>query len=420
MANTFQLVGQLVLIVGSDPDDGVDIVIGSASVPYSIANLAIALSSPNQTVNPNTFVGIQPGAMVPAASTIKYVVNTATLVLTAQGVAAGVYNGVNDLPAGFTPLTVQLNYSGGIQNVDLGFISFFDGTDAGANANCIFTVFFDLMTTMRVLSAGNNSYFTPPASFVDGRYPGASAIDLFNNGYGFEFVDNDFPDENLLSLDYLNITGTYEIVQQQTTIPPITVQNTLPVQAGDPITINDTSGTLEGVSSIILTPATGSPITVPFDSYYIITQIPNQLVFYLPIGFGTYTGPLTITLVGNGIEFSGSVTAGTVTVSFADGSGIYVLQDNQPYDDLYLRTQITTIQELFLQLDEDLSNSFAIKSEENSDFYSQLTYPRAVLAQSEEDELDSFSLIGALSNATLTNTVPIPSPFIKTSFLPPA
>ena len=54
--------------------------------------------------------------------------------------------------------------------------------------------------------------------------------------------------------------------------------------------------------------------------------------------FGNHTGPVDVFVVGNGVQFSGTVLAGNLTVTFVDASGIYVLTNLKPTDTLYDRT----------------------------------------------------------------------------------
>jgi hypothetical protein len=120
-----------------------------------------------------------------------------------------------------------------------------------------------------------------------------------------------------------------------------------------------------------------------------------------------------------GTEFSGSVSAGTINILFADASGIYLLVKGQTNDILYFREKYTTINQLlFLSFAEDESDYIVKSQEVDNTFFSMIDYPTAVLAETEDYDYDDFSIIGVPTTAILLYNVEIPSPFIKTGFLP--
>jgi hypothetical protein len=204
-----------------------------------------------------------------------------------------------------------------------------------------------------------------------------------------------------------------------------TLENPLvPIRVGDKVKfITDISesaaqggtatGILNGVTQIQLSyvdPVTGLPELIIINtgvddnesSNYIIAQQSNELWFYLPIGFGTFSGTVTVTFIGDGIQFSGSVVAGTLQVLFEDASGIYSLKVSQTNDILYFRAGYITDTSLLMLPTED-----------------EIYYPYKILAQSYVDEeFSDFSIISILRIPIALINVEIPSPFIRTAFLP--
>ena len=217
-----------------------------------------------------------------------------------------------------------------------------------------------------------------------------------------------------------------------------TLENSdVPVKVGDKIKIStpvapegfaQQPGVLNGVQQIQLSyvdPVTGETQTIiiendeEIDSYYIFLEQEDLIWFYLPLGFRRFHGTITITLVGDGVQFSGSVEVGTLEVLFEDASGIYVLDPDSTSDTLYFRdgfiTDISILMLFNLLNDED-------KIYED-DFFSILSYPSKILSQTymenESDNIDDdFTITSELRIPTLTNSVEIPSPFVRTAFLP--
>lgn len=153
---------------------------------------------------------------------------------------------------------------------------------------------------------------------------------------------------------------------------------------------------------------------------FVIMQTAEQFWFYLPFGFRSYQGPVTITFVGDGTQFSGSVLAGTLQILFEDASGIYVLDKNQTNDLLYFRDGFTTdLRQLFLP---SLLNDNELLGD---DFFSAMSFPTRILTENNLDESpvddssdDNFLFTAVLRIPVTTLAVEIPSPFIKTAFLP--
>ncbi len=154
---------------------------------------------------------------------------------------------------------------------------------------------------------------------------------------------------------------------------------------------------------------------IDFDSYYIIFETPDYLWFTLPPRFGRFRGPITITLIGDGVQFDGSVEVGTLEVLFEDASGIYRLTTGQTNDELYFRDGFTTDIRLIM-----LSN-FLDDVIYWDDFFSLLSYPKKILANNDYDdgdlEADEFFIRAILRPVVDVISVEIPSPFIRTAFL---
>lgn len=240
------------------------------------------------------------------------------------------------------------------------------------------------------------------------------------------------------NFDQFYVTGTYKIQSSSSNIPQPVIQNsTTSITPGDKIEITSATGGLDGVTKVDITftdPVKG-PRKITIDKtnpqdpqlivdgviYYwldfIISFDPTLFLFYLPFGFGTYSGPITITLTIEGTEFSGSIRAGVLQILFSDASGIYQLVRGQTNDILYFRVRsLTNFKFLFLSFEENISD-FAVKAEETDDFFASMDYPTAILAQTEDYDYDDFTIIGTPGEFVL-KSVEIPSPYVHTAFLP--
>lgn len=153
----------------------------------------------------------------------------------------------------------------------------------------------------------------------------------------------------------------------------------------------------------------GSTIIVP--NYDIIIQNNTTFWFYVPIGFEFFSGFAEIFFVEDGTQFSGSVLAGILQILFEDATGIYKLVSGQTDDILYFRAGYTTdIKLLMLPTDDEIIED---------DFIELLSYPTKILLQDEDNsEPEDFSIISTLRTLVITLDTEIPSPFIKTAFLP--
>lgn len=336
----------------------------------------------------------------------------------------------NDLPVGFNITSLNLS-------VDL--FDIHNGIAEGGN-NCFskFKILYDGAVRYDNINAVTNHNFLQAVSLA-----GVTILTLFGGHWIFEtsFSANNSALTGCGALSYSSafakiarfiLTGTYNIIQSQFSFA---LQNpTIPVTVGDPIKIDSPNGGLQDVTQVQLSylDPTGVQKTLILDfttgniidqngstisgSNFTIAQQPDKLYFYLPSVLGTFSGSLLVTLIGAGTQFSGSVLVGILSVLFEDASGIYRLVDNQTDDILYFRVGFTTdIKQIMLpdmREDEDIYKD---------DFFNLLPYPTKILAQDdidEDSEQGDFSIISALRPITLIRTVEVPSPFIKTAFLP--
>lgn len=328
----------------------------------------------------------------------------------------------NSLPSGFTIKSglLTLTVQGGIIN----------------GANGILTCSYGLLTPFIQSLDGNpfgfNNYQIAPTGNLN-------ALDFISNRIGLSaIIDTTYtgaptPIATGLVVFGFAISGIYAIQSSQFSIAnsdvPIHVGDKIKVSTTPPIVIdhndpNPPPGMLQGVQEIHFdyTDSNGVSQTVIIDqnsfSTYVIVQDSNNLWFYLPPGFGTFAGNVTITLVGDGVQFSGSVVLGILQILYEDASGIYSLMKNQTDDVLYFRDGFTTDIRLIMLSDE----SYQDEIDEES-FFNMLPYPRKILAQTNFDEdlegdSSDFFITSVLRTIVITKDVEIPSPFIKTAFLP--
>lgn len=304
------------------------------------------------------------------------------------------------LPAGFTPLTATLDlHPSGI------------ATQPFAGSSNFYLQFGTL--TEGLANISSFSYSSPPTS-----------LDLINNGCGIRvaIIVSDIGDLADVEIQELVLTGTYGIASSQ-----FTLQNpTTPIYVGSKIKVFSNSeandpGNFTHFSQVKLDFVADDgfiqTIFLNFDSYYFIVWQQPELWFYLPRELGHRRGKVTITLIGDGIQFTGSVVLGTLDVLYEDASGIYSLVKGQTDDVLYFREGYTTdTQEIMLP---DMMNEELFVGD---DFFNMLPFPRRILAQNDlSDDYETpsdLSVISSLRTVIVAKDTEIPSPFIKTAFLP--
>lgn len=140
-----------------------------------------------------------------------------------------------------------------------------------------------------------------------------------------------FPDQIDVNVVQSQITGNYIIVLSSATMTPAT-----PVKIGDTIHIH-ASSKLDGVTEVNLQYLDSNLAiqTVTVLAADFVTQTATDITFLIPDDFASFSGTAYVSVVGNGIQFSGSVWLGPLTIYFADHSGIYVLTAAQHHDILY-------------------------------------------------------------------------------------
>jgi hypothetical protein len=322
--------------------------------------------------------------------------------------------GLPSLPSGFTPTSATLRSVGinPMGGTGLGF-TFRHSLASVAHLKTEFGIYsFDLLAQniSTQYPAGPYNLTNPIPTLFD--LTTFLAFDL-----DFNTPSSTFGGETVAVWYNLEVSGTYDIVKTQFQIK----NSSAPVRVGDKVEIDGTE--LDKIDKIQLdyNDATG-PKTIIIDntSNYIIYQTSFQLFFYLPIELGTFSGLLNITLIGNGTQFSGSVQLGILQVLYEDASGIYRLTEGQTNDILYFRDGYTTDEKFALL--QNLMNEDDNINEDN-EIFNLLPNSSRILFQNsddfdDEDQLINLSIITTLRVPVSPFSVEIPSPFIRTGFLP--
>ena len=271
---------------------------------------------------------------------------------------------------------------------------------------------------------GSSHYYLQQANGFAGvvdtpSYPYANPdiVNILSFGCGLEVHILNIPavsQGNVVLIFNLRVEGTYSIGATR-----FTLQNsTTPVRAGDKVKVTSLTGGLDGVAQIVISdPTTGLSVTIDAGSYYIILQQPDMFWFYIPFDFVGDDDLITIELIGDGVEFSGSVDLGTLQLLSEDATGIYELVKGQTNDIIYTRDGYTTDPSL-LMLPDMMENELYY---DNDDFFSLLRYPYQILSSEDyQDDIDQsdFSITSSARFVIVPLNVEIPSPFIKTAFLP--
>jgi len=125
--------------------------------------------------------------------------------------------------------------------------------------------------------------------------------------------------------DVIDISGDYTILQYSYDIP----QDGDEVDPGETITI--TSPGTDPLTDLDLSQLT---ITMACGTVIPIIQTPTMFRFTVPFACSG-AGVSNIVATGNGVQFSGSVTLGTLDILLANASGIYTLVRGKTNDTLY-------------------------------------------------------------------------------------
>lgn len=226
----------------------------------------------------------------------------------------------NDLPAGFTLLTLVLN----------AVWSSRDGSDS---------FWFQFASLTEVDVSGQND--TPLA--IQNPDTFLTMLDAMQDGFGFRGATS-FPDGffdvfvGVTSTGFAAITGTYEIQSfsftgsVQPPAEPVTAGETVTAESDpeDPHPVDFTQ-----VLTVTATDEDGNvyPVLIfdAIDFFHFSFVIPS---------FGIHT-PTTLTITITSTQFSGSVTLGTlITIYFTSGSGIYTFVTGKLNDTVYIEADL--------------------------------------------------------------------------------
>jgi hypothetical protein len=227
----------------------------------------------------------------------------------------------NSLPSGFTVSSAILS---------LGT----EGSSSGGNE----------YLQLDSLTEGNPIPFGTPAmhslAYDFSQIPQPTMLDIINNGFGIRAAFNDI---HQFCYGYsFSITGTYFIQSWSWDMPVTTA-----IKAGDkfeidavpdlidPTVIPDV--TLKDIAAIVLayTDIDGNEVVVEVLAQDFLVWNYRQIIFYFPRFRQIIDSTIRIYAVGNGTQFSGTVLLGTLSVIFADVSGIYTLVPNKRTDTVY-------------------------------------------------------------------------------------
>ena len=281
---------------------------------YSAASDADVINILNGSLTPYYVAlsenGIPPsGTSTGGTGSLRFNIDTTTIVLV--GIGGGTYSFAG-LPAGFTVVTATLHVT--------------DNGQGGSSA--IKRNFSTILATNPDNGGTKNVNLVAPLDMLS----------VVNDTYGIDFITvaGWLPAVTASVVSPLNITGTYNLINTDWTLPSGTFK------AGDKVTITSVGPLAQGVTGVLI----GSTTKVAAQDF--LEQTPTQITFYMP-EFGNVTGLINIFVIGNGVQFSGSVFLGTLTVSFVDASGIYVLTNLKPTDTLYDRTTPGATVEIAIQ-----------------------------------------------------------------------
>lgn len=290
---------------------------------------AASLSSPN---------GPYTGAVQSLVHTASYFKGKITL--SGGNAWDGVYDTINDIPiTGLTP-TIDAKISAIIVILSGQFGS---GTIGG-----------DDFGTDATITGVGEQYKT---------WPGASPPSLFtlSSGEMHISITDDATVGGSIIVSAFRLYGTYTILSFSWTLENPSV----PITTGSLISITSPGG-VGGLDLSHVTDPTisfvddlGTPHTIAIPS--IITQTSTLLQFYYFLwwtstGLDTGTGnrivtevgirpstPVTVSVTGDGTQFSGSLVLGTLNVYIAQATGIYKIVSGKTADTLYTGDEDTTL-----------------------------------------------------------------------------
>lgn len=135
---------------------------------------------------------------------------------------------------------------------------------------------------------------------------------------------------------FFNITALEIVVTYEDGGFQFEIENpSTPRKVGEKVVIRsvDNGGGLNGATGVRFDTGSGPACIVPLIDFFF--QSPNELIIYVPNCLHNFAGTVTVTVIGDGTVFVGSILAGTLPILFADGSGIYTIQKGKTSDTLY-------------------------------------------------------------------------------------
>lgn len=192
----------------------------------------------------------------------------------------------------------------------------------------------------------NGEFYLQRVNAVDGPIytnpytvsPVPSMLDLVNDGFGLKVKIIACPNlgdhSEVVNINELRVEGVYAASSFTWTLV-----NNSPVQAGSTITVisdpDEDPLLLDELDDITIDFLDENSVQRSIIIPSFITATPNFLSFILTLG-GYFPQIITITAVGNGTQFSGSVALGKLsTIYFLNAPGIYRIITNKTSDTLY-------------------------------------------------------------------------------------
>jgi len=150
-------------------------------------------------------------------------------------------------------------------------------------------------------------------------------LNVINDGFGIKCV---FATGGSVGQQFFTavIDGTYDIVSFLFTLDPV---------SGSDVDVDDLI-TITSPGTDIFTDLDLSQLTIPMACGTVvpITQTQTLFTFRIPAAC-TGAGAVSIVATGNGVQFSGTITLGSLTILLTNASGIYTLVPGKTNDTLY-------------------------------------------------------------------------------------
>ncbi len=247
--------------------------------------------------------------------------------------------GFGQVPVGFRVLTQQGNAYIGLSQTDQTNVRvtnqwFFANSSFGSTFNVGPTNFLGFVT----------------GPLLSGSSP--SFMRLFGIGFGLNIVTTWGGAANgYWKIDFLEINGTYDIVPLTWAVNGHDAISTLPsipiISANSKETIILTSPASTGGTALDFTHA---PVSIQYIDLNGVVQTvaatplatnPDNYPFTVPpLPNIDPTKPITIIAVGDGTQFSGTVALGILTITIANGAGIYVITSGKTADTFYTNSAV--------------------------------------------------------------------------------